>query len=84
MLLCKFVFEQSVFTYILENLHLENNIMYICKSWQELISWVQKAVVEVGEGGGVGNMVRWAISLERVSKASQVSDVTDSPTCGFK
>lgn len=56
--LCKFVFELSVFTYILENIHLENNIMCICKTWQELSSLVKKAVVEVGEGDGLGNMVR--------------------------
>lgn len=47
-----------------QKLNPENKIMCICKTWQVLISWVQKAVVEVGEGGGMGNMVRWAISLE--------------------
>ena len=64
----------------MENTHLENNSMYTCKTWwvwvSELISGYKEVVGEVWEGGGLGNTVRWAISLEWNFKAFQFSDVT--------
>lgn len=50
--------------------------MCVCGMNFRTHQWVEEGVGEVWEGGGLGNMVRWAISLEWNFKGFQFSDAT--------